>query len=47
MFQKLCSLIDSEDLRRAFALTGRKTVETKYSVDVWKGKYIEIFKKLS
>jgi glycosyltransferase involved in cell wall biosynthesis len=46
-FQKLCSLIDSEDLRRAFALTGRKTVETKYSVDVWKGKYIEIFKKLS
>lgn len=46
-FIKLCKLIDSEDLRTSMAKNGRQTIVDKYSMEVWKDTYIDIFKKLT
>jgi glycosyltransferase involved in cell wall biosynthesis len=39
-------LIASAELRKQIGKKARKTVEEKYSVNVWKGKYLELFEKL-
>jgi glycosyltransferase involved in cell wall biosynthesis len=44
--QYLSLLIDNKELRRQIGEEGRKTVVEKYSVDVWKEKYLEHFNGL-
>lgn len=43
----LSDLIEDASLRRQVGLAGRKTVEDQYSVDAWKDKYLEIFRRLT
>lgn len=44
---KISRLIESEELRKKLGKAGRKTVVEKYSVDVWKDKYLEYFQALN
>ena len=44
-FNCLSQLIENEDLRKTVGQNGLQTVREKYSSDVWKGKYLELFGK--
>ena len=41
--QKISLLVDNPELRKTLGLAGRKTVEKKYSKQVWQNKIIEYF----
>ncbi|MDR2836216.1 MAG: glycosyltransferase family 4 protein [Bacteroidales bacterium] len=43
----LSKLIDSEITRKEIGGKGYETVKNKYSFDVWKSKYLQIFKEIS
>ncbi|MDP4261641.1 MAG: glycosyltransferase family 4 protein [Bacteroidota bacterium] len=43
----LSKLVESRELRREIGEAGRKTVVDKYSVDVWKEKYLEYFDRVA
>jgi len=40
LFQALCTLIDSPELRRQYGQAGRKTVEERYSRQAWSARYV-------
>ncbi len=43
----LAELINNGNLRREVGINGRRTVEEKFSVNAWKGKYAELFDRLT
>lgn len=43
----ISQLIDNKDLRRRVGDAGRQTVVDSYSVEAWKGKYLEYFNRLT
>ncbi len=45
-FEKISLLIDNEDLRMQIGKNGRKTIEQKYSKQVWQDKYLEYFEQV-
>lgn len=45
-FAKLSLLIEDALLRQRLGEAGRTTIETSYSVNAWKDKYLEIFRQL-
>ncbi|MHC1706144.1 MAG: glycosyltransferase [Bacteroidales bacterium] len=46
-YEKLCALIDNNELREKFSQNGRQTVVDKYSVAGWRKVYLDIFNKLT
>jgi glycosyltransferase involved in cell wall biosynthesis len=46
-FDTLCNLIENAELRQKTGEAGRKTVEKKYSVNVWNEKVLDLFNKLT
>jgi len=45
--ERLSQLIESKELRERIGQAGRQTVIEKYSVEAWKGKYLEYFDRLT
>ena len=45
--EKLGRLIESVDLRKKFSINGRETVESKYSVEANRHKYLEALKMVT
>jgi len=45
--EKLSLLIKNSELRQRLGKAGRKTVEERYSVNVWAPRYVEIIKKVA
>ena len=43
---RISQLIESPKLRTKIGANGKQTVETKYSVNVWKEKYLNYFQSL-
>jgi glycosyltransferase involved in cell wall biosynthesis len=43
---KLSLLIDNADLRRKMGIEARRTVEERYSVNIWKERYLRHFQHL-
>lgn len=46
-FKYLCLLIDSFELREKIGESARKTIEEKYSVNIWENKVLDLFNKIS
>jgi glycosyltransferase involved in cell wall biosynthesis len=46
-FKYLCLLIDSFELRQKIGESARKTIEEKYSVNIWENKVLDLFNKIS
>ncbi|MDD2385150.1 MAG: glycosyltransferase family 4 protein [Bacteroidales bacterium] len=44
-FNYLCQLIESSELRKTIGNTAKKTVEEKYSVNVWEKRVLGLFEK--
>jgi glycosyltransferase involved in cell wall biosynthesis len=44
--EKLSLLIENSELRQSIGTAGRQSVETNYSFNAWKDKYVELFDKL-
>lgn len=44
-FEKIQTLIKDQDLRRRIGVRGRKTVESKYALDVWAPVFIKVLNK--
>jgi len=47
LIEKLTLLIENTELRQRLGKAGRKTVEERYSVNVWAPKYLEIIKEVA
>jgi len=45
-FDILCELIENPELRKTIGKVGRKTVEEKYSVNVWQDKFVQKISEL-
>jgi glycosyltransferase involved in cell wall biosynthesis len=44
-FEILSKLIENPELRKEIGKNGRKTIEEKYSVNVWEDKFLDLIRQ--